>query len=148
VILTQKDVAEIVSLLDGSRFDELVVETARFKLTVRRSGTGWTQETETRGAEAPKQAQAKRAAPKVALALGEIAVHPPLVGTFYRAPKPGAPPFVEVGSAVDEHTVVAIIESMKLMTPVHAGARGTVSEICVENAGFVEQDSVLMKLKS
>jgi acetyl-CoA carboxylase biotin carboxyl carrier protein len=147
VIITQKDVEEIVALLDASRFDELVVETARFKLTVRRSGAGWTQETETKSADAPKQAQAKRAAPKVSLAPGEIAVHPPLVGTFYRAPKPGALPFVEVGAVVREDTVVAIIESMKLMTPVHAGANGTVAEICVENAAFVEQDSVLMKLK-
>ena len=51
----------------------------------------------------------------------------PLLGTFYRAPKPGAPPFVEVGSAVEADTVVAIIEVMKLMNTVRAGVRGTVT---------------------
>jgi acetyl-CoA carboxylase biotin carboxyl carrier protein len=146
VNLTQKDVQEIVALLDASSFDELIVETARFKLTLRRGGAGWTEERETRAAQAATPAAVKPAAPKVTLKPGEIAVHPPLTGTFYRAPKPGAAPFVDVGSKVDVHTVVAIIESMKLMTPVEAGAAGTVAEICVANATFVEQAAILMKL--
>jgi acetyl-CoA carboxylase biotin carboxyl carrier protein len=148
VNLTQKDVQEIVALLDASSFDELIVETPRFKLTLRRGGAGWTEERETRAEQATAPAAAaKPAAPKITLKPGEIAVHPPLTGTFYRAPKPGAAPFVEVGSKVDAHTVVAIIESMKLMTPVEAGAAGTIAEICVANATFVEQGAVLMKLK-
>src|SRR6185437_13254176 len=53
----------------------------------------------------------------------------PLLGTCYRAPKPGAPPFVEVGTVVGEETVVAIVEVMKLMNTVRAGVKGTVSEI-------------------
>ncbi|HEV8280065.1 MAG TPA: biotin/lipoyl-containing protein, partial [Streptosporangiaceae bacterium] len=48
-------------------------------------------------------------------------VRAPLLGTFYRAPQPGAPPYVEIGSQVAADTVVAIIETMKLMNPVHAG---------------------------
>lgn len=145
--LTQKDVQEIVALLDASSFDELVVETPRFKLTLRRGGAGWTEERETRAAQAAAPAATKPAAPKITLKPGQIAVHPPLTGTFYRAPKPGAAPFVQVGSKVEKDTVVAIIESMKLMTPVSAGAAGTVAEICVENAAFVEQGAVLMKLR-
>jgi acetyl-CoA carboxylase biotin carboxyl carrier protein len=156
VNLTQKDVQEIVALLDASSFDELIIETARFKLTLRRGGAGWTEERETR-AQPPNRPHDRNVAvgsgdlvagaPKVTLKPGEIAVHPPLTGTFYRAPKPGAAPFVDVGSKVDTHTVVAIIESMKLMTPVEAGAAGTVAEICVSNATFVEQGAVLMKLR-
>ena len=149
--LNQQDVQEIIRLLENSSFDELSLETDRFRLTVRRSGTGgWTQETQTGG---PHQTDAGRlgstpAQPnaEVALEPGVMAVHAPLVGTFYRAPKPGAPPFVEVGAAVEEETVVAIIETMKLMNSVHAGVRGTVTEICANNAEFVEHGRVLMKV--
>ena len=73
-------------------------------------------------------------------------VRAPLPGTFYRAPQPGAPPYVEVGSQVDADTVVAIIETMKLMNPVYSGATGTVSEICLDDGQFAEQDAVLMRV--
>jgi acetyl-CoA carboxylase biotin carboxyl carrier protein len=67
-----------------------------------------------------------------------------LPGTFYRAPRPGAAPFVEVGDEVAEDTVVAIIETMKLMNSVHAGTRGRVAEICLENAEPAGQGAALM----
>jgi acetyl-CoA carboxylase biotin carboxyl carrier protein len=70
------------------------------------------------------------------------------VGSFYRAPKPGAAPFVEIGTQVSADTVVAIIETMKLMNSVYAGAAGRVVEICVGDGGFVEQHQVLMRLAS
>ncbi|MEJ0005743.1 MAG: biotin/lipoyl-containing protein, partial [Steroidobacteraceae bacterium] len=53
----------------------------------------------------------------------------PLLGTFYRAPKPGAPPFVQVDAQVEADTIVGIIEVMKLMNTVRAGVRGTVVEV-------------------
>ena len=71
-----------------------------------------------------------------------------MVGTFYRAPTPGAPPFVDVGSQVGEHTVVGIIEVMKLMNSISAGALGTVTEICVSDGELVEAGQVLMRLQS
>ncbi|RBY83913.1 hypothetical protein DQ238_01755 [Geodermatophilus sp. TF02-6] len=73
-----------------------------------------------------------------------VAVHPPLLGTFYRAPKPGAAPFVEVGDLVTEDTVVGIVETMKMMTPVHAGVRGTVVEVRAGNGEFADTDAVLL----
>ncbi|MGH1554677.1 acetyl-CoA carboxylase biotin carboxyl carrier protein [Streptomyces sp. L7] len=72
------------------------------------------------------------------------AVTPPLLGTFYRAPQPGAEPFVEVGSQVEPGTVVGIVETMKMMSPVHAGVAGHVVEICLDDATFAEAGSVLM----
>jgi acetyl-CoA carboxylase biotin carboxyl carrier protein len=75
-------------------------------------------------------------------------VRAPLLGTFYRAPQPGAPPYVEVGSQVAPDTVVAIIETMKLMNPVYAGTAGTVSEICLDDGQFAEQDAVLMRVSA
>ena len=70
----------------------------------------------------------------------------PLLGTFYRAPKPGAAPFVEVGSQVEEETVVAIIEVMKLMNTVRAGARGTVTEILVADGALAEYGETLLRV--
>jgi len=147
--LTREDVAEIAGLLDTSGFDELRLETDKFKLTLRRSGAGgWTQERETRAPEvAVATAVAKETAPAVALAAGTIAIRPPLMGTFYRAPKPGAAPFVEVGSVVEPDTAIGIVETMKLMNSVPAGAHGTVEAIHAQNGEFVEQDRVLMILR-
>ena len=77
-----------------------------------------------------------------------MAVRAPLPGTFYRAPRPGAEPFVEVGSRVGADTVVAIVETMKLMNSVHAGADGTVAEICLANGEFAEHGATLMRIRA
>jgi acetyl-CoA carboxylase biotin carboxyl carrier protein len=70
-----------------------------------------------------------------------------MVGTVYRAPAPGAAPFVEVGQAVSADTIVCIIEVMKLMNSIPAGATGVVSEILVANAAAVEYGEVLMVIE-
>jgi acetyl-CoA carboxylase biotin carboxyl carrier protein len=74
---------------------------------------------------------------------GMVAVKAPNLGTFYRAPKPGAPPYVEVGQTVDENTEICLIEVMKLFTPVKAGVAGTVRTIAVADAQMVEFDQIL-----
>jgi acetyl-CoA carboxylase biotin carboxyl carrier protein len=148
--LTHEDVQEIIQLLDASTFDEIHIETGRFKLSLRRGGAGgWTQEMRTVRAEAAAPAVQTHAqsAAEAALEPDVAAVRAPLVGTLYRAPKPGAEPFVELGATVNEETVVAIIETMKLMNSVHAGVRGTVIEICAGNAEFVEHGRMLMKVR-
>lgn len=68
------------------------------------------------------------------------------LGVFWRSPQPGAPAFVEVGDAVDEHTPLAIIEVMKMMTRVEPGTRGTITAIHVENAAVVEFDQPLFTI--
>jgi acetyl-CoA carboxylase biotin carboxyl carrier protein len=75
---------------------------------------------------------------------GRHPIKAPLVGTFYRAPQPGAPPFVNEGDTVDEGQVVAIVEAMKLMNQVHAGVPGRVVEIVAEDGQWVEFEQVLM----
>jgi acetyl-CoA carboxylase biotin carboxyl carrier protein len=77
-----------------------------------------------------------------------VAVRAPLPGTFYRAPRPGAEPFVEVGSRVTAETVVCIVETMKLMNSVHAGVDGTVAEICLANAEFAANGTTLMRIEA
>lgn len=149
--LTNEDVQEILRLMDASSFDELQIETDRFKLTLRRGAhSGWMEERQTLDSAAPVVSTTATTPSKstVALEPGTVAIYPPLVGTFYRAPKPGAPPFVELGSRVEEDTVVAIIETMKLMNSVTAGVSGTVAEILLANAQFAEQDTVLMRIRA
>jgi acetyl-CoA carboxylase biotin carboxyl carrier protein len=77
-----------------------------------------------------------------------VAVRAPLPGTFYRAPRPGAAPFVEVGSRVGADTVVGIVETMKLFNSVTAGAAGTVAEICLDNAEFADRGATLLRIRA
>jgi acetyl-CoA carboxylase biotin carboxyl carrier protein len=155
---TNEDVQEILQLLDATEYDELHLETERFRLTLRRNRDGgdWSQETQVVSAPnliktSPVTAvggdNAAAAKPRDPREVAWIDVRAHLPGTFYRAPKPGAPPFVEIGSSVEEDTVVGIIETMKLMNALYAQTRGEVVEICFENAQFAEKDSVLMRIK-
>ena len=72
-----------------------------------------------------------------------VAVRAPNLGTFYRAPKPGAVPYVSVGQKVDADTEVCLIEVMKLFTNVLAGVAGTVRQILVGDMELVEYDQPL-----
>jgi acetyl-CoA carboxylase biotin carboxyl carrier protein len=79
-------------------------------------------------------------------AAGLLDVNAPMLGTFYRAPKPGEPPYVEVGSLVEPDTIVGIIEVMKLMNTVRAGVRGTVAEIPGRDGALVEYGETLVRI--
>ncbi|MFA7438251.1 acetyl-CoA carboxylase biotin carboxyl carrier protein [Castellaniella sp.] len=83
---------------------------------------------------APAAAVAEPAAPEPQ----GHAVKAPMVGTFYRAPNPNSPAFVEVGQAVKEGDPLCIIEAMKLLNEIEADKSGTVQQILVENGEPVE----------
>lgn len=143
--LTAEDVAEIVAILDASQYREVDIATRQFRLRIARgdgADTGFTQEWEWAGAGAAL-AEAVHTA---AVAEDPDAICAPLPGTFYHAPQPGAPPFVAVGDVVTAETVVGIVETMKLMNPVHAGRNGTVAEVVVPNATMVAKGDVLLRL--
>lgn len=145
--LTPEDVAEIVAILDGGGYATFELRTARFGLKVSRSGAGWTQEWDwTAGPEPIAAIAAEMPAPAVDAAGDGVAILAPLPGTFYRAPQPGAPPFVEVGAAVGAETVVGIVETMKLMNPVYAGVSGRIGAILADNGGMVAANAVLMRI--
>ena len=76
-----------------------------------------------------------------------IRVESPMVGTFYRAPSPGEPPFVEEGDAVVPGQTLCILEAMKLMNEVKADREALVRRICVENAEPVEYGQLLFELE-
>jgi acetyl-CoA carboxylase biotin carboxyl carrier protein len=145
-MISDDDVRDILRLLDTLPYAEMHLETESFRLSLRRTADGeWTQATQVRSADpTPVEPVADEEETPAVEREGLLAVRAPLLGTFYRAPRPGADPFVEVGSVVDDDTVVGIIETMKLMNSVPAGVRGKVVEICLGNAEFAEQDAVLM----
>ena len=158
--LTNEDVADILAVLDSLPYDELELQTPRFRLTLRRGRGGWTKESQVLADPVPvtpadNRSPGARQVPRPSEAglpgaddgAGLVAVVAPLPGTFYRAPRPGAAPFVEVGDEVGEDTVVAIVETMKLMNSVHAGTRGRVARICLENAELAAQGAALMLIE-
>jgi acetyl-CoA carboxylase biotin carboxyl carrier protein len=156
VELTNEDVADILALLDSLPYDEFDLRTPRFRLTLRRApGGGWTEESQvlsdpvvlTPAADGAAYESGATAKAETQTREGLLAVVAPLPGTFYRAPRPGAAPFVEVGDEVGEDTVVAIVETMKLMNSVHAGVRGRVAEICLDNAAPAAQGATLMLIE-
>lgn len=77
---------------------------------------------------------------------GLVDITSPMVGTFYRAPAPDAPPYVEVGSTVSEGQTLCILEAMKLMNELEAELAGEIREILVENAEPVEYGQVLFRV--
>lgn len=92
-------------------------------------------------APAPATPAAQPAAPAPAVTASTPSgtqVTSPMVGTFYRAPSPGADPFVEVGTQVKKGDTLCIIEAMKLLNEIEAEVSGTVKEILVDNASPVE----------
>ena len=144
--LTAREVAEITRLLEDSSFDELYLELDGLKLSLRRGAAV--------SAHAPGNSDAASSAPvpvdqppaAVDSTVRDIAA--PLLGTFYRAPKPGAPPFVEVGSLVEADSIIGIIEVMKLMNTVRAGIRGKVVEIQARDGTLVEYGETLLRVET
>ncbi|MBV8806545.1 MAG: hypothetical protein JO042_15920 [Sinobacteraceae bacterium] len=137
--LTAKDVAEITRLLEESSFDELHLEIDGLKLSLKR-GAG-------ANGRAPAVEGAVTTPPPASVTESNVKdIHAPLLGTFYRASKPGAPPFVEVGSVVEEDTIIGILEVMKLMNTVRAGLRGKVTEILARDGTLVEYGEPLMRV--
>jgi acetyl-CoA carboxylase biotin carboxyl carrier protein len=161
VELTNADVADILALLDSLPYDQLDLRTDRFRLTLRRTPSGgWTEERQdlsdptatapaaggAGGAERGARAGGT-ASPATAEDDGLVPVVAPLPGTFYRAPRPGAAPFVQVGDEVSADTVVAIVETMKLMNSVPAGTPGRVALIRAENGDFTPLGATLMLIE-
>jgi acetyl-CoA carboxylase biotin carboxyl carrier protein len=148
--LTAADVAEIMRLVEDSAFDELTLELDGMKLHFRRGAESvGATDVSAVPPPAPQPAALNSPMSPSVEAAPDPSMHDvaaPLLGTFYRAPKPGAPPFVEVGSSVDDDTIVGIIEVMKLMNPVRAGAHGRVTEILCQDGVLVEYGQVLMRI--
>jgi acetyl-CoA carboxylase biotin carboxyl carrier protein len=147
--LSHDDVREILRLIDESDVEELHVETEGLLLhVVRRDGdaaTAGEAAVETGAAEESAPSETRENAPPTE-ALEQISA--PMLGTFYRAPAPGATPFVDTGTRVEPDTVVCLIEVMKMMNAVPAGVTGTIVEVCAVNAELVEAGDALFRVSA
>lgn len=146
--LTRSDIDDILRLVDGSDFDEIRLEMGDLKLEVRRRGsTPSAAPAPAAVAPTPTPAAAVSVPAPVIASGGGSEVPAPLLGTFFRAPKPGADPFINVGDTVTADTVIGIIEVMKLMNSVTAGVAGVVTEIIAEDAKLVEHGQALIRVR-
>lgn len=148
--LTAKDVAEILRLLEESSFDSLSLEINGMKLNLQRGAASRAQqirESAASPAPVPPASPPSRPEVKPPTEPGLAEVPSPLLGVFYRAPKPGEPPFVQPGCKVVPDTVIGIIEVMKLMNSVRAGVKGEVIEILAENGALVEYGEILLRVR-
>jgi acetyl-CoA carboxylase biotin carboxyl carrier protein len=132
---TQQDVEQILRVVDGLTDVEVRLEVGDMKLHVRK----FSGRSEARPTPALAEAPAGPA--------GAVAIRAPMLGTFYRAPSPAEPAFVEPGSHVRAGDPVCIIEVMKLFNTVNAGVTGTIVSVVAESGQMVEQDDVLFYVK-
>ncbi|HSR51089.1 MAG TPA: acetyl-CoA carboxylase biotin carboxyl carrier protein [Acidobacteriota bacterium] len=141
------EIKELIQLIEKSAIEEFEMERDGVRVRVRKS----------LGAVNPASAPAQPAAPAPQAASGQEpeeskddSVHiftSPIIGTFYRAPKPDAEPFVEEGDKVKKGTVLCIVEAMKIMNQIECDVNGVIENILVENGQPVEYGEPLFEIR-
>ena len=139
-----KRIQEIVQIVQESGIGELTIEEDGMRISVRSTpdlpaGAG--------PGDAPLAVPEPDLPASTAVSGTLVRVESPMVGTFYRAPQPGAPPFVEVGDVVAPGQTLCILEAMKLMNEVKAEVEGVVRGVHAENAEAVEFGQLLFELE-
>lgn len=159
--LSADDVKEILNALESSSFDEMILETNDLKFVVRRKGAGTPSIQQERPGREPESVAGQERTSSPALVTDATGGSPPktqiagdlvdikasMLGTFYAAAKPGAAPFVAVGSLIGEGATIGIIEVMKLMNSVCSEVSGEVVEICAKDGELVEYGQILFRVR-
>jgi acetyl-CoA carboxylase biotin carboxyl carrier protein len=170
--MNQKEIKELIEFLVEKDIAEFELQRGDMKLLIKRGATASpAQALQAAPAMVPGHAvagpppappssstsptgdageSASRAAPAPSAAAAEadlFILKSPIVGTFYEAPSPGAPPFVKLGDAVKEGQVLCIIEAMKLMNEIEADVSGVIVKMFVSNASPVEYGMPLFGIK-
>lgn len=159
--LSEEDVLHILKLIDESKFDYFQLEVGELKITVSKGDpipvpgaapppaavTVAPNAAPAAAKPAAAPASAAQASKPVAIPEGMVPITAPLLGTFYVAPEPGAPPFVKVGQQITEDTTVGLIEVMKVFNSVRATVKGTIVEVVAQNGQFVEFGQTLFIVK-
>jgi len=144
-----RKVKKLIELLEESNIDELEIREGEESVRICRHRFAAAAMPAAMAmpavAAAPAPAAMAAAAPPVPELKGHV-VASPMVGTFYRAPAPGAKPFVEVGQAVKAGDVLCIVEAMKMMNQIEADRAGTIGAILVEDGAPVEYDQPLVTI--
>ncbi len=143
-----KEIKEMIALMNENGLMELEVEKEGMRIRLKKSGGG---------TEAPIiiESQKVTQAPLISQPAAEtsktvansVEIKAPMVGTFYRAPSPEAPPYVEIGQVIEPGQVICIIEAMKLMNEIKSEIKGKIIEILAENAEPVEFGQPMMLIE-
>jgi acetyl-CoA carboxylase biotin carboxyl carrier protein len=140
-----QEARDLIKRLDGTSVRRLSVQAGEYKVEIELGG--FTEAPHIAGAGistiAGHRADATAAAPPDT----RLPVVAPLVGTFFRSPQPGAPPFVEEGDVVEPGQTIGIVEAMKIMNQVASEHRGRVAEIAVKDGEWVEFQQTLMYIE-
>ena len=141
---------KLIDLVEGSGIAELEITEGEEKVRISRNNSANAPVTASvtpvaaPGAMAPATGTASADGEPGARQVDGHVLKSPMVGTYYRAPTPGAKPFVEVGQTVNEGDTVCIIEAMKLLNEIEADRSGVIKAILVENGQPVEYGHALM----
>ena len=169
IAIKPEDIQALIQTFERSSSQDMRLSTEGFELRLSKNPNGpsqrWERDahqrapmgagvepTPSRSTPSPTPTGADTAAPPTASAPasappGHAFVRAVNLGTFYRAPKPGVPNYVEIGARVDAETEVCLIEVMKLFTPLCAGIAGTVREVLVKDSQLVEFDQPLFLIE-
>ena len=147
---------KLIDLVQESGIGEIEITEGEEKVRICRQAPGVAPMMMAPGMQ-PMQYAAAPGAPAAAPAVAPAPAAPPepkghqlkspMVGTFYRAPSPGAPPFIEVGQQVTKGQTLCIIEAMKLLNEIESDATGTVKAVLVENGQPVEYGQPLFTIE-
>lgn len=143
-----EEIMQLIDKVSASKLTEFTMVDGEFSITVKsEKQVVVSQNAELQAVASLSVVDETQAAPKAADDENVYIVKSPIVGTFYASKEEGGEPLVTEGSEVKKDTVVAIIEAMKLMNEITAGADGVVSEIMVENGELVEYGQEIMKIR-
>jgi acetyl-CoA carboxylase biotin carboxyl carrier protein len=144
-----KQLHELLAILNQTDIEELSLKSTDFELTIRKGNNPAGTAVVTTAVPVPLEPKLEmvsdaESAPSPGPDKKWVKVTSPMVGTFYRAPAPEEPSFVEVGDRVQKNQTLCIIEAMKLMNELEAELNGEVMEILIENGEPVEFGQALM----
>jgi acetyl-CoA carboxylase biotin carboxyl carrier protein len=141
--MSNDEIKELIQLVVESGIAELELQRGEERVRIRRTLDPATAQTTRTVVEAAQSAPMAAVAPVT----NEYVQKSPIVGTYYDAPKPGDPPFVKVGDAVEPGQILCIIESMKLMNEIECEVAGTIVAKLVENGRPVEYGEALLTIR-
>lgn len=157
-----KQIQELIKAVNKSDLSELSIKDGEFEITIKQTPANEHQQQvitvqaptpvaqqvaampATPAAEAPAAAAPQPAAPA---ASNTVIIKSPMIGTFYRSPKPGEPPFINVGDTITEGQHICIIEAMKLFNEIESEISGKIVKVLIDDASPVEYDQPLFEVE-
>ncbi len=136
-----KEIKEMINLMNENGLMELEIEKEGMRIRLKKTAAGNEAFSGPIVVERERITEAQQKLPPELIektAVKTVEIKAPMVGTFYRAPSPEAPPYIEIGQPIEAGQVICIIEAMKLMNEIKSEIKGKVLEILVETAEPVE----------